>query len=187
MVSEIVTALANDPEKFCKERGLGAPIDLCHISQLLDVDVACGLTNDLEFDDLAYSGHVRKTEDGRGSIWINPFESDRRQRFTLAHELGHFVLHLYGKSQSEFKDNDSTLRRGGSWNADEYEANNFAAKLLMPQHLILEHGQKLVNQYRGANDERRIDVGEFVSAMADVFNVSKPAMTYRLKNLRLIP
>lgn len=70
------------------------------------------------------SGWSMKVKDGEASV---------RQRFTLAHELGHFFLH-----KDEIKDGveDDTFYRSKLSNRQEAEANAFAADLLMPWTLI---------------------------------------------------
>jgi Zn-dependent peptidase ImmA (M78 family) len=186
-LNEIISVLEVDPGSFCKEQGFTAPIDLNRVAELLGLTVNFGFPSSEGFSDLAYSGYVRKTNEGVGEVWVNPIESERRQRFTFAHEIGHYVLHLFRDGVREFKDNDATLRRGGAWNIDEYQANKFAAELLMPEYLILEHGAKIIADYKSQNNGNNISVADFVTALSDIFNVSKPAMTYRLKNLKLIP
>jgi len=90
--------------------------------------------------------------------------SERRRRFTIAHEIGHYVLHESGPR----------YERGGSVNEAarwrEREADTFAAELLMPEHMVrhavLEEGA----------DARRL---------ADRFEVSVQAMSIRLRRLGL--
>ena len=60
-------------------------------------------------------------------ISLSPLSGNRRDRFTIAHELGHYVLH------SEFgKRAPLSVRRDGS-DRIEWEANWFAAGFLMPE------------------------------------------------------
>lgn len=71
------------------------------------------------------SSHVR--ERGDFTIFIPQLTSARRDRFTIAHELGHYFLHyLHAKEQGE-----KSFSRGGRDRA-ETEANVFASALLMP-------------------------------------------------------
>lgn len=73
-----------------------------------------------------WSGAV-KSDGDTAHIWINAAEHPTRQRFTLAHELGHLLLHPTG--QMEFRDFNF---RGPK----ETEANKFAAALLMPLDML---------------------------------------------------
>lgn len=67
-------------------------------------------------------------------IFVDQDEPAVRQRFTAAHELGHFVLH---KEAVGHKNEDNyLLRSDGMSNRQEVEANQFAASLLMPFDLI---------------------------------------------------
>lgn len=76
------------------------------------------------FDD--ESLHVR--EPGNFTIYVPRFTSARRDRFTKAHELGHYFLHyVYLKLSG-----DKQFGRGGRDRA-ETEANVFASALLMPR------------------------------------------------------
>lgn len=94
---------------------------------------------------------------------IRNSDASVRQRFTLAHELGHFVLN-HGAA---FRDNAANFN---SYTTDyrEYEANQFAAELLMPENAI----DYFVRQ-------SNLTVGQ----LAAKFNVSGAAMEFRLKNL----
>jgi hypothetical protein len=89
---------------------------------------------------------------------------ERRRRFTIAHEIGHFVLHPE-RVRSE---------RSGSTNwasqSIEREADAFAAELLMPEHLVRQ-----ATLEDGADPER----------LADRFDVSVQAMAVRLARLGL--
>jgi hypothetical protein len=78
----------------------------------------------------------------RGEIWVNAGEAREwppRKRFTIAHELGHWILHRTGQ-QALF------CRHGSVEESDrpelppaEVEANAFAAALLMPADLVRAH------------------------------------------------
>jgi len=75
-------------------------------------------------------------DDGSASGWsisVRSGEPVTRQRFTIAHEIGHFVLHkdlINGSLQ------DDAFYRSGLAHWQETEANEFAANVLMPWSLI---------------------------------------------------
>lgn len=94
---------------------------------------------------------------GKPAILVNPKEPVYRQRFTLAHELGHHVLH----GDQRFRD---PLHQVPGTDLKEMEANAFAANLLMPESLVRHHFER----------------GDDVVAM---FGVSPSAMKYRLRDL----
>lgn len=97
-----------------------------------------------------------------------------RLRFTLAHELAHWVIHqrLY-KGTGEIaafiaSDQDSST---------EWQANTVANRLLMPKGQIKRCFYSLV----GSRSKK-----EIVSEMAGIFSVSKQAMEIRLKEAGLL-
>ncbi len=74
---------------------------------------------------------------GKGTLYVNADDHSVRKRFTIAHELGHYVLHLQGQ-EGEFIDDADSFRTmldpDASWTEErrkEWEANVFAATLLM--------------------------------------------------------
>ncbi len=112
-------------------------------------------------------------------IGVNSHHGENRQRFTIAHELGHFFLHSQNPLFID-KNTDHSfsikLRNHVSSEAvslEEIEANAFAAELLMPTHLIAE-AVKHVNTD---------DLDEIIEQLAAQFKVSNQAMTIRLSNL----
>ena len=96
-------------------------------------------------------------------IFVNREEPSVRQRFTAAHELGHFVLHR--DFIGDRLEDNYLLRSAGLSNRQEVEANKFAADLLMPWKLI------------NAAMESRIHSPQ---EMAELFKVSELAMSIRL-------
>lgn len=69
--------------------------------------------------------------DGRWTVYINSLDHPKRQRFTLAHEIAHFILHRdnvgYNFVDREF------FRSSSSQDKIELEANNFAGAILIPK------------------------------------------------------
>ncbi|MEP7127886.1 MAG: ImmA/IrrE family metallo-endopeptidase [Chitinophagales bacterium] len=119
-------------------------------------------------------------ENGIGTIGFNPTESEVRKRFTLAHELGHFELH---KRDQLFIDNKKNFilefRNQKSSTGElqkEQDANAFAAALLMPEKILMGEIQK--RHFNLTDDES-------IKELAELFNVSSIAMTYRISNLGL--
>jgi len=107
---------------------------------------------------------------GEVFIGVNSSHHINRQRFTIAHEIAHFVLH---KGMKTHVDEDFRINlRDGRTNQEEIEANVFAAELLMPVEFIT----------RDAERSKIIDVRRFASR----YQVSQRAMEIRLANLGLI-
>lgn len=110
-------------------------------------------------------------------IGVNSTHPKTRQRFTIAHELGHFALKHHGEL---FVDKTVMKRDGRSSQAidpHEMEANSFAAELLMPSELLLKSVERRLD---GKTDYSAVDL---ISDLANEFEVSTQAMEYRLTNL----
>ncbi|MFK5915547.1 MAG: ImmA/IrrE family metallo-endopeptidase [Woeseiaceae bacterium] len=117
------------------------------------------------------------------SIAINKRHHINRRRFTLAHEIGHFCLHVdENEDESVFMDKKVFHRNKDASKGVirmEIEANKFAADLLMPRFLI----EKAVSEkYEDIDleDENEIE------SMASDFGVSTTALAYRLGSLGFI-
>lgn len=98
------------------------------------------------------------------TIYINGNESDTRQRFTLAHEIGHAILHK-GKSLVDYR---KTIDAPSTW--EEREANIFASELIMP-----------TDRFKRAWKERDGNVYR----VADYFGVSHVAASIKAKTIGL--
>ena len=126
---------------------------------------------------------VRNKDTGKAIIGANKSHHPNRLRFTIAHELGHFLLHqgelvhLDGEPASftvDFRDRES--RRGEDDN--EKEANFFAAELLMPAKFL-----------RHELEGKRLDLfsdSNVLEKLANKYKVSLQALTFRLTNLGYI-
>ena len=100
-------------------------------------------------------------------IKVNRYESAERQRFTIAHEIAHFLLHrdMIGDGIV-----DNILYRSSMSSRIETEANQLAAELIMPRAHLKE---RLTAMSKPVNSETALD-------LADEFRVSVPAMRVRL-------
>lgn len=112
-------------------------------------------------------------------IGVNALHSKTRQRFTIAHELGHLALHNTKRLHID-RDYRVYARDGRSSQADdpiEIAANAFAAALLMPSHML-----------RSDLQDHAIDLESDtrIQELADRYKVSVQAMTFRLINLGFI-
>jgi Zn-dependent peptidase ImmA (M78 family) len=124
------------------------------------------------------SGAIVRTQE-KVIIAVNPTHAPTRQRFTIAHELGHFFFH---KDMAEHVEQDLRVswRRvskddtGIDWR--EVQANKFAAELLMPEDMLMRD----LDDYPDVN--RRT-----IENLARRYQVSPLAMQIRLTSLGLIP
>lgn len=100
---------------------------------------------------------------GKFAIWLSPYQSPLRTNFTIAHELGHYLLHY--KHNQEHQGGPVVFNRFGT---DEYEsqANRFAAAFLMPK----DEFKKYYKKYNGNS-----------MLLAGHFGVSESAVRVRCK------
>jgi Zn-dependent peptidase ImmA (M78 family) len=151
---------------------LVAPVDPLKVANALNVKVMNAV-----FSEPDKSGGIVK-RGGNFSIFVNINEPPARKRFTIAHEIGHQLLHMSLGSDSEFIDTEENFRTNEmpddlNWSDDrkkEWEANTFAAALLMNKELVL-------NKWNDSKDP---------AFLAWVFQVSTTAMTIRLTQLGLL-
>ena len=120
-------------------------------------------------DDAPVSGFLIELESGPVIGFNKSQFSHGRQRFTIAHELGHYLLRHHDNFHIDVA---SAVAHGEAPNydwRDERAANEFAAELLMPAPLVLGAAQRVKS----------------VRDLARLFEVSQEAMGFRLINLGL--
>jgi len=124
-------------------------------------------------------------ENKRGAVSYNAAHAQVRQRFTIAHEIGHYILHVLPKPTLSrlfidryvaYRSHEETSN-GDTNEREEIEANVFGAALLMPAELVREEIRR-----KGFD----LDDEEDIDALAKRFSVSPSAMSYRLVNLGLV-
>jgi Zn-dependent peptidase ImmA (M78 family) len=121
------------------------------------------------------SGIVHRNKDGGAVIGVNSSNTIQRQRFTIAHEIGHLLLHADENLHVD-KNFPIGLRNeisGKSVNENEIEANQFAAALLMPPDLMAEDVKPFIGK----------DVMFAIQKLAKKYKVSEQAMSIRLSSL----
>ena len=149
---------------------LHIPVDPIEVARALGVKVVSA-----KFSDNEVSGLITKAQNQQ-SIYLNAKDTTVRQRFTIAHELGHLLLHMQDVDVAEITDSKinfrpaETLTPELSWTdarRQEWEANMFAAALLMDETLLREAAKN------------KLPVNE----LAFNFQVSVQAMEIRLTSL----
>jgi Zn-dependent peptidase ImmA (M78 family) len=161
-----------EAQRLVAKLGLQAPpVDVESIAKALSVRVEGA---DLDPD---VSGVLVRAK-GLAIIGVNADNAPNRRRFTIAHELGHFVLHRGGTYIDKgifarFRDSES----GSGTSREEREANAFAAALLMPADWV-----------QTEFSSRPFDLADdcALQELSSLFGVSSQAMLYRLNNLRLL-
>lgn len=166
MINNRIESIANNILSSLKIEN-ASEIDLKKISKFLNIDVQKEDMHD------EISG-LFVIKDGNSYIRYNSHQDKNRQRFTIAHELGHSVLHKETPLFVDKKNERIMYRNSDSSTGEirkEREANAFAAALLMPADFIKEEWQNIPLEESP------------VEYLAEVFQVSSQAMSFRLANL----
>jgi Zn-dependent peptidase ImmA (M78 family) len=162
-------------EVLAETRMLRMPVPVERVALALDL-----FLEEIELGD-DVSG-VLVVENGVGTIGYNRAQSRVRQRFTIAHEIGHFVLHRDSSQLFIDKHYTAVYRRNrrGDDEPDirEVEANRFAAGLLMPESLVLSEIEDLDFDLGDQDD---------LALLAERFQVSVQALSLRLGHLGVFP
>ncbi len=122
--------------------------------------------------DRGKSGKI-ECKDGAYTIKINRYETRERQRFTLAHEIAHFLLHRDKFVTDDYGEiYDNVLYRSGQPEEIEHEVNRLAADLIMP-----------IDPVHSDVEEAGVPVSdEVIERLAREWCVSKAAMEIRLSS-----
>jgi hypothetical protein len=153
--------MRNEALEFIKRNCSSPPVNITAVAKVLGLNV-------WESDSLPeeVAGKIFRDLKGTGgfngySVVVRAQDPFVRKRFTVAHELAHYLLHqrLFG---NELVDN--ALYRSGLSSSVEAQANGLAADLLMPWHLLLPIADRPVNE------------------LAKLFQVSEQAMRIRLES-----
>jgi Zn-dependent peptidase ImmA (M78 family) len=143
---------------------LTIPVDPFALAEKLGIEVAYG-----HLEEGTAGLIVREAEDTATRIMLNRSDPPNRQKFTLAHELGHYFRHdSEGDHVFGYVDHRADLASRGE-DREEIWSNKFAAELLMPGFAVRQ-------LFADGVDVRRL---------AKEFAVSEKAMGYRLQNLGL--
>jgi Zn-dependent peptidase ImmA (M78 family) len=143
---------------------IALPVDPFRIAQKLGIKAFSAALDE------GVSGFLIKRPGQDAEIYVHAQDSSNRQRFTCAHELGHYVKRsATGDDAWEYVEQRNLISTAGT-NQEEIYANQFAAALLMPKDEIVA----------------RFKEGASAATFAPEFGVSADAMHFRLKNLGLI-
>lgn len=192
--SEILTCadkLLNDASAYSK-----SAIDLTKIIKYLE------LGSHLTFNDNLNLGSTRSNKilgsynHLTNTLSLSSDKNLQRKRFTLAHELGHYVLHAnYISVQKEDPDSELSLTSPLKLPRLEYQANVFAAYLLLPPSTFMSYVNKVFDRYYKRKiphifvDNQSVNWKLFNGVIADIavhFDVSPAVVEYRLKDENLL-
>ena len=121
-----------------------------------------------------------------GSHWVivvNSLHHPNRKRFTVAHELGHLILHRYKTPHADrgFRLRDARSSEGSV--LEEIQANQFAAELLMPRSMLMRALEDTDLEHAPANEDQDDNFERIVHQLSGHFRVSRQAMAVRLSSL----
>lgn len=94
----------------------------------------------------AYTDHAKKVVKIRVDVYEAALKGSARDLFTIAHEIGHLFLH-----REENLTFTRTMKRFPAYKSAEWQANYFAAELLMPSHLIVGMSIEEIVEYCGVS------------------------------------
>ncbi|MEJ1967404.1 MAG: ImmA/IrrE family metallo-endopeptidase [Rhizomicrobium sp.] len=145
------------PSEIVAQHLLSAPVDVVEIVSALGLELSYEPMGDL-------AGKIERKE-RTFKITINSSDNPRRRRFTIAHEIGHYILH---RDMIEDGVTDDAMYRSALGSFFETQANQYAAFVLMPPNLVK------AAFYSG--------IKSFVD-MAKHFDVSDQAAQIRMKTI----
>lgn len=166
--------ISNRAQDVLQDNGVTAPpIPVDRIAKALGAQLRYSPLDD-ELSGMIY------VKEGTSIIGVNSLHHPNRQRFTIAHECGHLILHKAQITKEVHVDKlfPMMLMRNSVSSAGvnevEIEANLFAAELLMPASLL----KKML-------DDNPVDIEDegAVNALAKTFKVSSAAMRFRIGDL----
>lgn len=122
------------------------------------------------------------SKNGKKVISINEFEPDYRQRFTIAHELGHIIL---GHEGISYRFSDVSKYKNTIDRMNEVSANKFAAELIMPENLVKKVLLHSINELNYSIHQKfdENDINQLIALSSNKMGVSTQALNYRIKNL----
>ncbi|HSH80377.1 MAG TPA: ImmA/IrrE family metallo-endopeptidase [Herpetosiphonaceae bacterium] len=168
-----------DPEEAAQQilrpTGYRIPVDIYAIAKEHNVEIRSQTLED------TVSGML-VIKDQYAIIGVNENHHPNRQRFTIAHELGHYILHrdkarVFVDSKPVFFRDEVSAE--GIY-LQEIQANAFAAALLMPAKVLRDQVTEPLNPLLDPFDEVT------VHTLATELGVSVQALTIRLTRLGLI-
>jgi hypothetical protein len=153
--------LTEDQRQVIRAHQDSFPVRLATLARALGVPVQASTLKP------GISGELRPDGQGAYVIRVNRHDAPVRQRFTVAHEIAHFLLH---RDHIGTGISDDVLYRSGLSDQREAEANRLAADILMPDEAV----RQAYHAARGQEGD------EAVLELAARFGVSEAAMSIRL-------
>lgn len=157
----------------------------------IDLNTICSENNIFlsENNIMTEEGRILKILKKNIKIEYKLINNAERERFTIAHELGHYFLHFendvfYNDSGNNFND-ESFIQYAARLEGDarksekEKEASLFAAELLMPD-------EEVINFICNKNWKKHIYLTDLTLEMSKYFNVSRNSLILKLRRLEFL-
>jgi Zn-dependent peptidase ImmA (M78 family) len=174
-------------------------VDLFKICRLLSIDLQLFDRDVIDVDGTSILGSANFR---RKTIEINSHAIETRERFTIAHEIGHFVLDHERYLRSETiveRDLFITDEKSSSLNYErlEYQANAFSAELILPDAVFLQKTAQFRRDleirdrghgYVFVDDQpcNFLAYNELLSRLSNYFEVSKQAIEVKLRKSKML-
>lgn len=150
-----------EERRIVEEYQRKTPVDLNGLAKRLGLSVKAATL------DPGKSGEIRPDGTGGYVVKVNRHDSLARQRFTVAHEIAHYLLH---REHIGTGISDDALYRSNQSNEIEWEANRLAADIVMPTKAVQD----------AAVTAQRLGIANYRDELADRFQVSRVAMGIKL-------
>lgn len=158
------TKAIQQAEKLLKKYNImTAPISVVEIAEGEELSIAVTSLEEFRTPDKPVCAALLKEQK---VILVEKNDSQSRRRFSIAHELGHYILHPQELKNSPELGIFFRAPLGGEKDWLEREANCFAANLLVPARMLIEWYSKTQNQHQ----------------LSEIFAVSSEVMGWRLLN-----
>lgn len=155
-IENVAEALLNEAQAF-----EGSFTQLVKLANYLSLNVIKTTFTDCTIDGmLKYEGEQK-------NIYVNKTQPENRQRFTVAHEIGHYILH---RDMVNLQGGNILYRKSNQNDPIEIQANIFAGAILMPK-------KEIIAAYKALKD---------IYLVAKMFKTSPEATYIRLKKLGVI-
>lgn len=160
--------------------GKEAPVDIEKILIKLKINIipVNGLMTYIKFDSFISSDWRNVYVDN--DAYFDDYKY-RRVRFSMAHELGHSILHKEIYKSLNIKSLEDYYSFYENVSGDQYsfletQANNFASYFLVPREILIEKREKLIKELKkkleGSGHENADLTDYIIEALAEQFNVS---------------
>ncbi len=149
----------------------------------------------IELNELCYDlhddvlGEIKK-ENGKYKINIQGYDFNYRRRFTMAHELGHYILHkdlLDDEGLDDGLSYETMYRKNAKISSNqETQANKYAIDMLVPKELIMsivKELDKIKEIPRIIDENGKANNLNLIEYLSSRFEVSKIALGFRLNQL----